>query len=299
MGQHLLDHVVKQIAVVAADKHGPAAKQACDVGLLAQRQYSQLQAGRPALGLSLQVHHHAVVRQRDGVQLQIGRRLFARKAQIRRTDLVQALLDAQPAQWPCRRASGDDQQAKPLRRAGHEAGHDLIDCRILHHVIVVQHEETGARLPQFVQFVTQGGRDHIQRRQARAAQEEQRLHAEIGRNGAQCVHDIGNEFRRFAVARIKLQPGGVDSAIVKPLTHQRTLPGAGRRNDQRQGAVPAGVEQVQEARSRQETGRTEWPVKLRLLNRVILAEHDDGHYHIVALRRQSPSGCGVRPRTMA
>ena len=120
------------------------------------------------------------------------------------------------------------------------------DCRILHHVIVVQPEETGARLPSSMQFVTAAVVTTSKGR--RAAQEDSVSTPKSRAQWCAVRTDAGNEFSPVR-CRPLLQPGGVDSAIAKPLPHQRLFPEPGGETTSVR-VPPAGVEQVQEGRGR-------------------------------------------------
>ena len=117
--EHLLGQVVQDIAVAAGER----GDEAVDVGLPAQRQASQLQPGRPALGPRGQRRGGRVRQRRTGPRpagrrrdlLQQRRRLPGREPQVRGAQLGQLPAGPQPRQGQRRVAAAGQRQVQPRR----------------------------------------------------------------------------------------------------------------------------------------------------------------------------------------
>ena len=287
--EDLFDEIVQDEAVAAGERLDEAGDLA--VAAVAGGERRQLEAHRPPLGAGLE-RGHQVGRQpelHDVVEEPVG--LFGGEAQVAAADLDQLAAGTQPGQRQRRVGAGGHGEGDVWRQVLEQLSDDVVDTRIVDHVVVVerQHRGTGHQ----VEVVDQAGDDRIRLERLRTLEPDERVGADLGHDGLHRCDEVAEEPAYVGVPGVQSQPGdAVLRAAVgprgEPLGQQRRLAEAGRRRDQHQPGSVGRVEAVGEAATRHEPTARRGQVQLGA---------DDGHLSRgPSTRRGRPSARRGGPR---
>ena len=238
---------------------GERGDEAVDVVVSAQRQASQLQPGRPALGPRGQRRGDRVRQRRTGPRsagrrrdlLQQRRRLLGREPQFRGTQLGQLPAGPQPRQGQWRVAAACQRQVQPRWPVLEQEPERLVHQLRADHVIVIQDQQQRLICVRPAGYLVDQGRHQRLERRWRG-RPEQRAHplADSRPHPVQRGHRMPPEPGRVVVASIQRQPGHGMPAAPDPLGQQDSLAVPGRGAGQDESSSPALVEPLRQSRAR-------------------------------------------------
>ncbi len=243
--QHLAGQVVGDAALVA----GEFGDEAAGVGVIAERQRRQPQAGRPPLGVGTQQGHVA----RPQVQALAAQQLcglLQGEGQLGDADLGQLAAGAELVQLQPRVGPRGDHQAQCRRAVADQELHAAKDRLLADLVEVVEHQHhRRVDPPQRVE----------QRRQLDLAIGGGDGHGGAGRQGAGALQGgahVRPEPAGVVVVGLQREPRhrAVELRAGGPRTQQHRLAESRRRAEQRQAAVHARAEHLQQPRAQQQAG---------------------------------------------
>ena len=223
------------------------------IGLPAQRQGRQLQPGRPALGPRDQRRHRRFRQGHPGygrLPPQQRRRLVRGEPQLRGAQLDQLPAAPQPGQRQRRVAAAGQHQVQSRRPVLEQEPERGVHSLGVNQVIVIEHQQSLARIRLDGQFVDQRGHQTLVRR--RRGRPEQRPHpvGEAPSHLVQRGHTMAPESRRVVVAGVQRQPCHRRLASPSPVGQQDRLAISCRGADQHQPALQALVEAFRQPRAR-------------------------------------------------
>ena len=209
--EQLVAHVVRKEPIVAAE----ARDRAVNVLVAAQRQRSEIEPGRPALG-ALEQHERVVGLEVEPLQAQHRHRLAPRHHEVARPEVEQPPVRAQA---PDRKVGLPTAGRHHLRAVGDRIGDrhdDALRLRRAQVVEVVEHEHERllALLERVGQLDERGGRHVVER-----------------------VRDRGHEPIGVVVGLVDGEPRDRPRILLEPVLEQRGLPVPRGRDEQRERHV--------------------------------------------------------------
>ena len=248
VGEHLLDEVVDDVAVVT----GEPGDEARDVRAALQRDGGQLERGDPPLGAVLEGAHLLGGEPHAGGLVEVGRGLAGGEPQVDGPHLDELAAGPPPRQWQVGVGAGAEHDVHVRGQVVDEEGHPRGHPRVVGQVVVVQHQ------PHLVgclrQLVEQRGEHEVGRH--RRGEQLQRPGAQARHGAPEGGGHAGPEGGGVGVRRVERQPrddvGGV--LLRQPRREQRRLaePRGGRHQGQ-PAAHPAG-HPVEQPGARHHTG---------------------------------------------
>ena len=238
--QHLADQVVADRRVGARE----VLDEVPWLRMVQQRGGGQPQGRRPALGASPE-HREVLGGERHVERGEHRLGLVKREGEVGRADLGQAAVEAQAAEPDRRIRTGDDHERKRRRREPRQAFEVLVD-RVDDLMEVVEHEDDGRAVPG--ERVDERRQHQVDpHRLARAHRE--RCDRVVARRPCQRLEDGAPEAPAVGVVGVQRQPGHRPRCSVcrDPRAQERALAGSGRGGHQRQRALDAGVEHLEQA----------------------------------------------------
>jgi hypothetical protein len=241
-GEHLLEQVVRQVALLA----GEARDELGAVAASLQREAGEVDAGDPALGAVQQQLELAVAESQPEAVVQQCPDPGLVEAQRLLGHLAELAPDPQPRHADGRRDPGGNGHVEATRAVLEQERDAVVDLRLADQVVVVEHQHDVRGRP----------RQRVDQRRQAGVLRGGRRRRQRGVDGLRDVEarpperrgDVRPEANRVVVARVDRQPGerqpsGLGGA---PLHEQRGLAGAGRRLDEGEAAmqpVPQALDQ--------------------------------------------------------
>ena len=224
------------------------------VGVVAQRQPGQLEAGGPAFGAGGQGGHRLVGQGLAGVPGQQGGGFGGAKAQVGGADLGQLAAGPQAGQGQGRVGPAGQHQPQPRRRMLQQQADAVVDRRRLDQVVVVDHQHELVAGGPGGELVDQGRHQPLGRGRVRAAQQPDDLLGHPRAHPLQGRGHVAPEPDRVVIAGIQRQPGHRPAAGPGPVGQQARLAAPGRGTDQQEPAGQALVQPLHQPRADGEPG---------------------------------------------